>query len=93
MQAATEEQTRKNLARRELAWLRRGAPARTSKPKARIDSANALLARGPQASAREGDIGLALGSTRLGSKGVEIHGVGFSWPRAATAATPDRHSC
>ncbi len=82
VQAATEEQTRKNLARRELAWLRRGAPARTSKPKARIDSANALLARGPQASAREGEIGLSLGSTRLGSKGVEIHGVGFSWPRA-----------
>ncbi len=82
VQAATEEQTRKNLARRELAWLRRGAPARTSKPKARIDSANALLARGPQAAAREGEIGLSLGSTRLGSKGVEIHGVGFSWPNA-----------
>ncbi|HEV7527059.1 MAG TPA: ABC-F family ATP-binding cassette domain-containing protein [Acidimicrobiia bacterium] len=81
-QAATEEQTRKNLARRELAWLRRGAPARTSKPKARIDSANALLTRGPQAKAREGELGLALGSSRLGSKGVEIHGVGFSWPGA-----------
>jgi ABC transport system ATP-binding/permease protein len=81
-QAATEEQTRKNLARRELAWLRRGAPARTSKPKARIDTANALLARGPEASAREGELGLSLGSTRLGSKGVEIHGVGFSWPAA-----------
>jgi ATP-binding cassette subfamily F protein uup len=79
-QAATAEQTRKNLARRELAWLRRGAPARTSKPKARIDSANALLARGPQASAREGDLGLTLGSARLGSKGIELHGVGFSWP-------------
>ena len=82
-QAATEEQTRKNLARRELAWLRRGAPARTSKPKARIDAANALLARGPEASAREGELGLALGSTRLGSKGVELHGVGFSWPERA----------
>ncbi len=79
-QAATEEQTRKNLARRELAWLRRGAPARTSKPKARIDTANALLARGPAAAAREGELGLALGSTRLGSKGIELHGVGFSWP-------------
>jgi ABC transport system ATP-binding/permease protein len=38
-QAASAEQTRKNLARRELAWLRRGAPARTSKPKARIATA------------------------------------------------------
>ena len=81
-QAATQEQTRKNLARRELAWLRRGAPARTSKPKARIDTATALLARGPQAQAREGELGLALGSARLGSKGVELHGVGFSWPQA-----------
>ena len=80
-QAATDEQTRKNLARRELEWLRRGAPARTSKPKARIDAAKALLGRGPAASAREGDLGLSLGSTRLGSKGVELHGVGFSWPR------------
>ncbi|MGO9873534.1 MAG: ABC-F family ATP-binding cassette domain-containing protein [Acidimicrobiia bacterium] len=80
-QAATQEQTRKNLARRELAWLRRGAPARTSKPKARIDAANAVLGRGPEASAREGELGLSLGHTRLGSKGVELHGVGFSWPR------------
>jgi ATP-binding cassette subfamily F protein uup len=89
-QAATAEQTRKNLARTELAWLRRGAPARTSKPKARIDSANALLARGPAAPAREGELGLSLGSTRLGSKGVELHGVGFSWPTARDAgnATP-----
>ena len=85
VQAATAEQTRKNLARRELAWLRRGAPARTSKPKARIDSANALLARGPEASAREGELGLSLGSARLGSKGVELHGVGFSWPSARDA--------
>ena len=68
-QAATAEQTRKNLARRELAWLRRGAPARTSKPKARIDTANALLARGPAAAAREGELGLSLGSTRLGIEG------------------------
>jgi ABC transport system ATP-binding/permease protein len=79
-QAATQEQTRKNLARHELAWLRRGAPARTSKPKARIDAANALLGRGPAASAREGELGLSLDSTRLGSKGVELHGVGYSWP-------------
>ncbi|WP_438802070.1 ABC-F family ATP-binding cassette domain-containing protein [Curtobacterium flaccumfaciens] len=42
-QAATIEQRRQNLARKELAWLRRGAPARTSKPKFRIDAANALI--------------------------------------------------
>ena len=42
-QAATIEARRQNLARKELAWLRRGAPARTSKPKFRIDAANALI--------------------------------------------------
>ncbi len=87
-QAVTAEQTRKNLARRELAWLRRGAPARSTKPKARVDTAKALIARTAQAAAREGDIGLALGSARLGSRGVELEGVGFSWPTArADAAT------
>ncbi|HEX9258137.1 MAG TPA: ATP-binding cassette domain-containing protein, partial [Acidimicrobiales bacterium] len=43
-QAAATEESRRNLARRELAWLRRGAPARTTKPKARVDAAHALLA-------------------------------------------------
>ena len=38
---------RKNLLRKELAWLRRGAPARTSKPKFRIEAANALIADEP----------------------------------------------
>lgn len=42
-QSAASEQRRQNLARKELAWLRRGAPARTSKPKFRIDAANALI--------------------------------------------------
>ena len=79
-QSAAAEQTRKNLARHELAWLRRGAPARSTKPKARIDAAKAIIERGPQASAREGDIGLSLGSSRLGSRGVELHDVDFSWP-------------
>ncbi len=78
--AAAAEQTRKNLARRELAWLRRGAPARSTKPKARVDAAKALIARGPQAAARDGDIGLTLGSSRLGSRGMELHDVDFSWP-------------
>ena len=42
-QSAASETRRQNLARKELAWLRRGAPARTSKPKFRIDAANALI--------------------------------------------------
>ena len=42
-QASASETRRQNLARKELAWLRRGAPARTSKPKFRIEAANALI--------------------------------------------------
>ncbi len=42
-QAAASETRRRNLVRKELAWLRRGAPARTAKPKFRIDAANALI--------------------------------------------------
>src|SRR5690606_1194012 len=41
--AAASEAKRQNLMRKELAWLRRGAPARTSKPKFRIDAANQLI--------------------------------------------------
>ena len=42
-QAAATEVRRRNLVRKELAWLRRGAPARTSKPKFRMDAASALI--------------------------------------------------
>ena len=45
-QAATDAR-RNNLLRKELAWLRRGAPARTSKPKFRVDAANELIATEP----------------------------------------------
>jgi ATP-binding cassette subfamily F protein uup len=46
-QAAAGEDRRRNLMRKELAWLRRGPPARTTKPKFRIDAANALIADEP----------------------------------------------
>lgn len=46
-QAAAAEERRTNLVRKELAWLRRGPPARTSKPKFRIEAANALIADVP----------------------------------------------
>jgi ABC transport system ATP-binding/permease protein len=48
-QAAAREDRRRQLVRKELAWLRRGPPARTSKPKFRIDAANALIADEPPA--------------------------------------------
>ena len=78
--AEAAEQVRRNLAKTELAWLRRGAPARTSKPKARIATATALVEGRAQAAARAGDLELSLGSQRLGSKGVELRDVHFSWP-------------
>ena len=46
-QADAAEARRRNLARKELAWLRRGAPARTSKPRYRIEAAEALIADVP----------------------------------------------
>lgn len=46
-QADAMEQRRRNLARKELAWLRRGAPARTSKPRYRVEAAEALIADVP----------------------------------------------
>ena len=90
-QAVAAEDVRRNLARRELAWLRRGAPARTSKPKARISAATAIVEGRAERAARDGDLALGFGSSRLGSKGVELHGVGFSWPSGAKVLDPLDH--
>lgn len=74
--AAREEQaesTRKILARRELEWLRRGAPARSSKPKARLRSAHEIVDGGPAAGGvRDDDLLLDVGTTRLGNQVVEL---------------------
>ncbi|WCO65980.1 ABC-F family ATP-binding cassette domain-containing protein [Iamia majanohamensis] len=81
--AATEERVRRNLARRELAWLRRGAPARTSKSKARVASATATVEARPEAPARASDdLPLHHGTPRLGDQVVELHGVGHRWDDA-----------
>ncbi|MGA7835013.1 MAG: ABC-F family ATP-binding cassette domain-containing protein [Acidimicrobiales bacterium] len=77
--AATAEQVRKNLARTELAWLRRGAKARSTKPQARIDAAKRLLAERPEAAARSGTLELAIDMPRLGNTVVKAHQVGFSY--------------
>ena len=63
MQAATDAR-RANLLRKELAWLRRGPPARTSKPRFRIDAANALIAEEPPP--RDGLELMRFASARLG---------------------------
>ena len=86
--AEVAEQVRKNLATRELAWLRRGAPARTSKPKARIATATALVEGKAQAATRDGELGLSMGSKRLGSKGIELTDVAFAWPDGTKVIDP-----
>jgi ATPase subunit of ABC transporter with duplicated ATPase domains len=80
--AAATEARRQNLLRKEIAWLRRGPPARTSKPRFRIDAANALIADVPEprdsvslrrlATARLGKqvYELAQATVRLGSRRV-----------------------
>jgi ATP-binding cassette subfamily F protein uup len=90
--AEVAEQVRRNLATRELAWLRRGAPARSTKPKARIATATALVNGRKQAAAREGDLGLSAslgaGSKRLGTKGIEVDEVSFAWPDGTKVLDP-----
>jgi ABC transport system ATP-binding/permease protein len=71
--AASSEAKRQNLARKELAWLRRGPPARTSKPKFRIDAANALIADVPEIRDRVSLQSLAV--ARLGKDVVDLLGV------------------
>ncbi|WP_062384007.1 ABC-F family ATP-binding cassette domain-containing protein [Demequina iriomotensis] len=75
--AAVTEQRRQNLMRKELAWLRRGAPARTSKPKFRIDAANALIADVPPI--RDAVKLHRMAAARLGKDVVELVGVGVSY--------------
>ncbi|GLW92849.1 ABC-F family ATP-binding cassette domain-containing protein [Actinokineospora globicatena] len=74
--ADTLEEKRRNLARKELAWLRRGAPARTSKPRYRIDAAEALIADVPPP--RDNVELLAFAKRRLGRTVVELEDVSVS---------------
>ncbi|MDQ1632061.1 MAG: transport system ATP-binding/permease protein [Frankiaceae bacterium] len=71
--AATTEARRSNLLRKELAWLRRGPPARTSKPQFRIDAANALIADEPPA--RQSMTLLRAASARLGKSVYDVEDV------------------
>ena len=75
---AVAESRRRNLVSKELAWLRRGPPARTSKPQFRIDAANALIADVPELRDR-----LALrrvASARLGRQVVDLESVALRVP-------------
>ena len=80
---ASTEAVRRNLAKSELAWLRRGAPARTRKPKARIAAATAIVEGGP-AAPRAAAPELAAASRgvttpRLGDLVITLAGVGHRW--------------
>lgn len=70
-QQAAEDARKNNLIRKELAWLRRGAPARTSKPKFRVDAANQLIASEP-APRNKAEL-LNFAANRLGNSVYEIH--------------------
>ena len=74
---AAREDRRRQLMRKELAWLRRGPPARTSKPKFRIDAANALIADEPPA--RDGTELLRFASSRLGNKVIEAENISYTY--------------
>ena len=70
-QANAMDARRNNLIRKELAWLRRGAPARTTKPKFRVDAANVLIAEEP-APRDQGEL-LRFARNRLGNTAYEAH--------------------
>jgi ATP-binding cassette subfamily F protein uup len=77
--AATAEATRRNLARTELAWLRRGAKARSRKPQARVTAAKALISQRAAEAARPDGLELEATMSRLGDKVIECTGVGFAY--------------
>ena len=85
-QAAAVEAKRQNLMRKELAWLRRGPPARTSKPKFRIDAANQLIADVPPM--RNGLELARLATARLGKDVIDLLDVSVSYPGVNGADRP-----
>ncbi|MCU1569457.1 MAG: transporter ATP-binding protein [Naasia sp.] len=75
--AASSESKRQNLMRKELAWLRRGAPARTAKPRFRIDAANQLIENEPPV---RDSVSLAqLATSRLGKDVVDLERVSYRY--------------
>lgn len=73
--AAASESRRQNLLRKELAWLRRGAPARTSKPKYRMDAAAELISNEPNP--RDSVALSKLATTRLGKDVLDAEDLSY----------------
>ena len=76
-QASSRDDKRRQLVRKELAWLRRGPPARTAKPKFRIEAANALIADEPVA--RDTTELLRFANSRLGNKVINVENVSYAY--------------
>ncbi len=83
-QVQSAEQVRRNLARTELAWLRRGVKARSTKPQARIDAAHRLLSARPEAAARAGTLDLSVETPRLGTSVIKAHQASYAYPGGET---------
>ncbi|WP_026819280.1 ABC-F family ATP-binding cassette domain-containing protein [Arthrobacter castelli] len=75
--AAVAENKRQQLVKKELAWLRRGPPARTSKPKFRIDAANAIIADEPEP--RDTPSLRAMATSRLGKDVLDLENVSLDY--------------
>lgn len=85
--AAASEAKRQNVLRKELAWLRRGAPARTAKPKFRIEAANALIADVPPL---RNDVELVkLATARLGKDVIDLVDVTVAFDAEAPPVLSD----
>ncbi|MGD6978348.1 MULTISPECIES: ABC-F family ATP-binding cassette domain-containing protein [Citricoccus] len=76
--AAVMESKRQQLVKKELAWLRRGAPARTSKPKFRIEAANAVIADVPEP--RDAVSLAKMATARLGKDVLDLESVTYTIP-------------
>ncbi len=83
--AEATDRRRRNLLRKELAWLRRGPPARTSKPRFRVDAANALIEGEPPA--RDGVELIRLATARLGRTVIEAEDVSVTVQPASPPAS------
>jgi len=85
--AAASESKRQNLMRKELAWLGRGAPARSTKPKFRIDAANELIANEPPPRDKISLASMAM--QRLGKDVVDLENISVVYP-AVRAGDPEK---
>lgn len=77
-QARVAAEKRNNMLRKELAWLQRGAPARTSKPRFRIEAAEALIADEP--APRDTMELTRMATSRLGKKVIDLENITFAYP-------------